>query len=126
MVDNAVGDLAGFAKQVVQANANLTALFVDLAGRCNMLPPPLGPSPPVVTYHSVPTSKVIAFDCLSILSIDGVAEALPSLASGDVINSQGDGLVTIENHRTGLRLELDLRDIGNMCQRLGPNQPCIE
>jgi hypothetical protein len=62
-------------------------------------------------------------------SIDGVAVKGPaewSLAEGDIINSQGDGVISIRNPRMGAEVILDFSDVNHPCRRSGPAQPCVQ
>ena len=64
-----------------------------------------------------------------ITSVDGVAEKDLdnwNFAEGDIISSQGDGVITISNPRLGSQLILDFSDGSHPCRRTGPNQPCTQ
>lgn len=49
-----------------------------------------------------------------------------NFAEGDIINSQGDGVISIKNPRLGTELILDFSDVNHPCRRTGPNQPCTQ
>jgi hypothetical protein len=64
-----------------------------------------------------------------IIAVDGVSEKHLgdwSFAEGDIMNSQGDGVITINNPRLGTQLILDFSNSSHPCRRTGPNQPCTQ
>jgi len=94
------------------------------------------------TYHTV-SNHYLEIDLrghqddsnsTGILSIDGVPEKHLdqwNLAEGDrfgagIIESQGDGVITINNPRLGMQLILDFSNVNHPCRRTGPNQPCTQ
>jgi hypothetical protein len=64
-----------------------------------------------------------------ILSVDGVAEKDTAdwpLAEGDVLNSSGNGVITIHNPRLNTQMILDFSDPDHPCRRTAPSAPCTQ
>jgi hypothetical protein len=68
-------------------------------------------------------------DKTGINSVDGVNEKDLNdwnFADGDIISSQGDGVIAIKNPRLGVQVILDFGDPNHPCRRTGPSQPCVQ
>jgi hypothetical protein len=131
VIDNPTDTIGTFESEVIQRNprselGNLGQGCLTLDGLCSG------------RYHTMnsPISRVLELalrghqddsEKTGISSIDGVGvKDLDqwNLAEGDIMNSQGDGVITIRNPRLGTEIVLDFSNASHPCRRAGPNQPC--
>jgi hypothetical protein len=133
VIDNPTVSIADFAIQVVQNNprselGNLGQGCLTSGGACNgryhTMNSPMSHTLDLSLRGHQDDSEKTGINYIDGMPVKNLDDW--NFAEGDIINSQGDGVITITNPRLGTQIILDFSNAGHPCWKSGPNQPCVQ